>query len=286
VNCLQFSRDGTQLAASGNALLRLYDVHSTSPINVMSNNTSDDHDSMNKNSHNLTCVQFDSNIPYRLYTGGEDGRCKLWDMRKRNLHCERNIMTEQMSVINCLTTKHRKFGCIYGTQTGQIIAWDHVTTHILYSKKSLSHVSIQSIDCHGENIAAIDNKGVVHYYVAEIEEWQHFKAHDKYGLRCVFSPDGRTLATGGSDRKLKLWDLDTFSDRLDTFTECAVFAEEKQKWVWDIAFADDGKNIFSASSDGEVRLWGIQDCIVKRRYEGHEFAVVCLSLYQPCAFND
>ena len=68
-------------------------------------------------------------------------------------------MTDQMSVINCLTTKHRKFGCIYGTQTGQIIAWDHVTTDILYSKKSLSHVSIQSIDCFGENIAAIDNKG-------------------------------------------------------------------------------------------------------------------------------
>ena len=62
VNCLKFSDDGKLLAVTGYEVLRVYDVHSNSPLTVMSNNP-------DKNSKNITCVAFDRTESTRLITG-------------------------------------------------------------------------------------------------------------------------------------------------------------------------------------------------------------------------
>src|ERR1041384_950524 len=40
----------------------------------------------------------------------------------------------------------------------------------------------------------------------QIAEWE---AHKSYAVSLAFSPDGKTLATGGSDQLIKLWDIAT-----------------------------------------------------------------------------
>ena len=73
------------------------------------------------------------------------------------------------------------------------------------------------------------------------------KTHDG-AVRCVaYSPDGKALASGGTDDAIRLWEVST-SDSLGTL-------EGHGGDVNSVAFSPDGEWIASGSDDGTVRLW-------------------------------
>jgi WD40 repeat protein len=66
--------------------------------------------------------------------------------------------------------------------------------------------------------------------------------------RVVFSPDGKTLATAGSDRIVRAWDV-------ETGRELAALPCPDRIAV--VAFSPDGKSLAGASNDGSVRIWSL-----------------------------
>jgi WD40 repeat protein len=64
--------------------------------------------------------------------------------------------------------------------------------------------------------------------------------------RVAFSPDGKRLATAGSDKIVRLWNVETGKELAALSNADAVAV---------IAFSPDGKFLAAGSKDGSVRIW-------------------------------
>jgi hypothetical protein len=81
----------------------------------------------------------------------------------------------------------------------------------------------------------------------------------------AFTPDGRTLISGGRDRTIRLWDLATGRERavLRAYAGGATA----------LAVTPDGRTLISGSNDGTVRLWDVAAGTQQSVLRGHAGSV-------------
>jgi len=81
------------------------------------------------------------------------------------------------------------------------------------------------------------------------------------GIACVFTPDGKYIASGSEDNTTKLWEVST-GQCIHTFTG---HTED----VNTVAFSPDGKFIASGSDDNTIKLWDLSTGQCIRTFTGH-----------------
>ena len=96
--------------------------------------------------------------------------------------------------------------------------------------------------------------------------------HTDTVLSIGFSPDGLTLASGGHDEIIRLWDAETGA-LLNTL-------EGHTSWIDSVAYSPDGRTLASGSHDRTIRLWDVKTGALLNTLEGHT-GVVNSVAYSP-----
>ncbi|OTF76252.1 target of rapamycin complex subunit LST8-like protein [Euroglyphus maynei] len=159
-----------------------------------------------------------------MYTGGEDFYARIWDTRSRRLTCQRHCGLK--TPINSLFLHPNEIEIYIADQSGSIWIWnlqnDQLQRLFVTNDGFIQHIAYDK-EC--RLLAAIDTLGKCYIFrntsflpPEMLEEkngemtasgYLHrrliFQAHDKYGLKCCFSPDSTLLATTSADTTVKFW---------------------------------------------------------------------------------
>jgi len=248
---LTFSPDGgTLVSGGGSGEVNIWDVDSWELM-----------DTLNWQASDVRSVDFspDGSV---LASGGKDGLVYLWDVRSAKiLH---TLSSNLESARNVLFTPDGKSLAAKDWQ-GRIDLWDVGSGNLA---RSLEANVGMAISPEGRTVAS-GVEGII--YLRDIStdailqtfEWQtntlEWQTADVVSLD--FSPDGKTLASGGKYGPIRLWDVES-GEFLRTF-------EGHQNSVHFLAFSPDGSKLASASEDGTLRVWDLASGFFGI-YAGHE----------------
>ncbi len=98
------------------------------------------------------------------------------------------------------------------------------------------------------------------------------KGADAWVRGIAFSPDGKTLLTGGYDGRLLWWPLEGEKPERTV--------EAHPGWIMGVALSPDGKLIATTGNDKLVKIWNFSDGKLLHTLKGHE-SVVYNAVFHP-----
>lgn len=231
MNALEVTPDKQLIVAGSYQHIRMYDMTTDRPITNLEGIVK-----------NITRIGFQEDGKW-MFTGGEDCRVRIWDMKshicKRAFYCQ--------TAINAVALHPNQVEMAIGSQDGRVYLWDVKSdAHEQCVPEVEASVQDVAISPNGCFMAAVNNKGNCYIWtlsssetqLSTLQPKQKIEAHKRYAVRCRFSPDSKYLVTCAGDSTAKIW-------LTPDFTQHREFHIGNDAWFWDAAFSADSQRIFT-----------------------------------------
>jgi WD40 repeat protein len=250
-------QDGQFASASHDRTIRIWDVETGVCRRVLSGHNS-----------SVCSVTYSPN-GRQVASGSEDGTVRLWDVEARVCH---RIKAHSSGVFSVVYSPE---GNLVASGSGDktVRLWDiPVETSRPASSRHAEDVLCIKYSPKGGEIVSRSTESILFLDMMTRVMHREFRGHSGTVTSAVYSPHGNQMASGGTDKTVRLWNMGT--------GECQHMLTGHSDWVNCIAYSPQRNQLASASNDTTVRLWDTETGSCLSTLFGHSEAIFCV-VYSP-----
>ncbi|MEM8669154.1 MAG: protein kinase [Planctomycetota bacterium] len=172
-----------------------------------------------------------------------DGKIELWDLANR----KRTKTIDVGFPIESLSWNNRGSKLAVGRYDKRIQVWDAKLGELVLEQKGFRTIAIATEHQPKGTLIATAGEEGIHVLNAKTGGIRWRLPTERECLDVCWSPDGNQLAAVGSDRVLRLLDVER-GDQLQRF-------DGHTGKIWGVDWSPDGTMIATGSEDGSIRIW-------------------------------
>ncbi|MCI0663929.1 MAG: serine/threonine protein kinase [Acidobacteria bacterium] len=198
-----------------------------------------------------------------LLIGAENGKIEIWDVGANRME---GVFADLQEPVLSLALSRDGKRLAAGGEGGLARVWDIASRRIVFEVRGhgASRIFTVALSSDGRMLATGGGDAAARLWQTDAGELLHsFVFAGKWVRTIQFSPDGKTLAIGGTGNStLQLW-------HVETFNRSAVLHGNTGD-ILHLIFSADGGTLAAGTRDGFVRVWDVASRQLRQTYSGHQ----------------
>jgi WD40 repeat protein len=205
----------------------------------------------------LAVIDNDASSPWRIVSGGSDGRVRIWKISSSHQALVTS-MKEHRGPVNALKVSADRSQCISASSDGCCIIWDlerYVRLNALFESNVFRSIQIHPDE--SQMLSCGSNHKITYWDSADCQAIRVIDGGDGCMTSLDIDSTGEFFVSGSADKLIKIWHYD---DGIPI-----AFGRGHSGQISKLKISPDQKSIVSVGSTGEIMFWEMPTAQALRR---------------------